>query len=185
VTDVPAGVEYVRPRPRRDAPIHLAEPDPGWAEQYAEQEGLIRGALGPRATRVEHVGSTSVPGLAAKPILDILLLVADPADEASYVPDLEAVGFPLFLREPGWQEHRLLKRADPAVNLHVLAVGAPEADRLLLFRDWLRDHAADRDLYERRKRELAARSWTHVQDYADAKSGVVEEILERAGSAGR
>ena len=175
----------MRPRIPHSAPVHLAEPDPGWADRYAEQAALIRGALGPRAASVEHVGSTSVPDLAAKPILDIVLLVDDPADEASYVPDLEATGFQLHLREPAWHEHRLLRRDVPQVHLHVFAVGSPEAERMLLFRDWLRGNTGDRDLYQRRKRELAARSWTHVQDYADAKSEVVEGIIARARSGTR
>ena len=110
----------------------------------------------------------------------MLLLVTDPADEASYVPDLEAAGFELHLREPGWHEHRLLKGTDPTVNLHVLAAGSPEAERMLLFRDRLRGHPAERDEYARTKRQLAAREWALVQDYADAKSEVVEAIIARA-----
>lgn len=173
-------VEFVRPRTQHNATIHLADPDPSWPEQYAEQAAAIRAALGDRALLLEHTGSTSVPGLPAKPILDILLLVADPTDEASYVPDLEAAGFLLHLREPGWHQHRLLRGTDPDVNLHVFAVGCPEAERLLLFRDRLRSHPEERDRYARAKRELATREWVVVQDYADAKTDVVEGIIARA-----
>ena len=140
----------------------------------------LREALGPVAARVEHVGSTSVPGLAAKPILDVLLLVPDPADETAYVDRLEAAGFLLHIREPDWHEHRLLRGHDPEVNLHVFGSGSSEAERVLLFRDTLRANAAERALYEETKRRLAAQSWDRVQDYADAKSKVVEGILARA-----
>ena len=176
-------MEYVRSRTQHNATIHLADSDPSWPEQYAAQAVVIRAAIGDRALLLEHVGSTSVTGLPAKPILDILLLVADPTDEASYVPALEAAGFLLRLREPGWHQHRLLRGSDPSVNLHVFGVGSPEADRMLLFRDWLRAHPDERDLYADTKRELAAREWAVVQDYADAKSEVVEGIIARARSA--
>lgn len=129
---------------------------------------------------MEHVGSTSVPGLAAKPIIDILLLVSDPSDEDAYVPQLEAAGYLLHGREPGWHQHRLLRGTEPPANVHVFAIGSSEVERMLLFRDRLRAHPDERELYERAKRELAARRWGYVQDYADAKSQVVEEIIARA-----
>ena len=129
---------------------------------------------------MEHVGSTSVQGLAAKPIIDILLLVSDPSDEDAYVPQLEAAGYLLHGREPGWHQHRLLRGTEPPANVHVFAIGSSEVERMLLFRDRLRTHPDERELYERAKRELAARRWGYVQDYADAKSQVVEEIIARA-----
>ena len=172
--------EYLRPPQPHDAPVHLAAPDPTWPRQYAGQAALIRRALGGLVLLLEHVGSTSVPGLAAKPVLDILLVVPEPADEAAYVPALERAGFLLHLREPSWHQHRLLRRSRPAVNLHVFGPRAAEIDRMLGFRDRLREEPADRDLYQRRKRELAVRTWPRVQDYADAKSEVVEQIIARA-----
>jgi GrpB-like predicted nucleotidyltransferase (UPF0157 family) len=171
--------EYVQPRRRLDGAVVLVEADPRWADVYEEQRRCIRAALGTGALVVEHVGSTSVPGLAAKPILDIVLVVVDSAYEPSYVPALVAAGYPLYLREPGWFEHRLLSRERPSVNLHVFSAGCVEVDQMLCFRDRLRQVPADRDLYERVKRELAGRRWAHVQDYADAKSAVVQEILSR------
>jgi GrpB-like predicted nucleotidyltransferase (UPF0157 family) len=179
VTD--AEPDYVTPRRRVDGPVVLAEPDPAWPERFAREEARIRGALGERALLVEHVGSTSVPGLAAKPILDIVLAVADPGDESAYVVDLEAAGYVLHLREPGWRQHRLLKGAEPAVNLHVFAAGDSEIDRMVGFRNHMRTHSEDCALYERTKRELAAQQWAVVQDYADAKTEVVEGIVRRAG----
>ncbi len=162
----------------------MAAPDALWPRQYAEVAARIRQALGPVAVVVEHVGSTSVPGLAAKPFLDVLLLVPDPGDEPAYVPGLEAAGFLLHFREPDWHQHRFFRGHDPEVQIHVFAVGSEEAERMLLFRDRLRADEDERAVYERTKRRLAAQSWTRVQDYADAKSEVVEEIIARA-RAGR
>ncbi len=126
------------------------------------------------------MGSTSVPGLAAKPIIDILLVVADSADEGAYVPALEAAGYRLCIREPLWFEHRLFKGPDTDVNLHVLTRSCPEIERIMRFRDWLRSHPEDRARYEATKRELAARTWRYVQNYADAKTALVEAIMARA-----
>jgi GrpB-like predicted nucleotidyltransferase (UPF0157 family) len=167
-------------------PVVLVEYDPGWPRLFEREETRIRDALGDAALLVEHAGSTSIPGLAAKPIVDILLVVADSADEAAYVPALERAGYVLRVREPDWFEHRLLKDTNPTVNLHVFSSGSAEVERMLRFRDHLRRDASDRELYERTKRELARREWKYVQHYADAKSDVVEEILARASaSAGR
>lgn len=140
----------------------------------------IRSVLGDRLLRIEHVGSTSVPELAAKPRLDLLLVVASSADEAAYVPALEAAGYVLRIREPQWHEHRLLTGLDTDVNLHVFSPGCPEIERMLRFRNWLRENKPDRDLYACTKRELARRDWKYTQEYADAKTAVVEEILARA-----
>jgi GrpB-like predicted nucleotidyltransferase (UPF0157 family) len=172
--------EYLIPPVRVEGRISLAEPDPAWAEWYASEERRIRTALGPRALAVEHVGSTSVPGLAAKPVIDIVLVVADSSDEAAYVSDLEDAGYRLQLREPDWYEHRFLIDHEPDVQIHVFTIGSAEVERMLMFRDHLRTHSEDRDLYQRTKRELAAKRWVYVQDYADAKSSVVEAIIARA-----
>jgi GrpB-like predicted nucleotidyltransferase (UPF0157 family) len=163
-----------------DAPIHLAEYDPMWPELFRHEEERIRGALGDQVVQVEHVGSTSVPGLAAKPVIDICLVVPDTTDEDAYVPALEAAGYVLWIREPEWFEHRLFKGPDTNLNLHVYSEGCVEIERYLLFRDRLRTNQAERDLYMRTKRELAARQWKYVQNYADAKTAVVEEIIARA-----
>lgn len=172
--------EFLEPPVRADGPVRLVDSDAGWAAQYVQQEARIRAALGHRAVRVEHVGSTSVPGLAAKPVIDMVLVVTDSADEAGYVPDLEAAGYTLQFREPDWYEHRFLRARDPDAQIHVFSVGSPEVERMLLFRDRLRSRSEERELYERTKRELAGRRWAYVQDYADAKSAVVEEIISRA-----
>jgi GrpB-like predicted nucleotidyltransferase (UPF0157 family) len=168
------------------APIVLAEYDPGWPGLFAREEGRIRAALGDRVLRLEHTGSTSVPGLAAKPIIDMTMVVADVTDEAAYVADLEAAGYVLRIREnePDWFDHRVFKGPDTNVNLHVFSLGCAELERMVGFRDWLRSHDDDRDLYERTKRDLVARDWKYVQNYADAKTEVVERIMARAGLPG-
>jgi GrpB-like predicted nucleotidyltransferase (UPF0157 family) len=163
--------------------IRMADYDVKWPELFLREADRIRSVLGPRALRVEHVGSTSVPGLAAKPTIDMLLAVEDSADENSYVAPLVAAGYVLRIREPNWHEHRMLKGPDTEIHLHVFSADCPEIDRMLCFRDWLRSNAADRDLYARTKTILAGKKWKYVQNYADAKTAVVEEILARACAA--
>jgi GrpB-like predicted nucleotidyltransferase (UPF0157 family) len=165
--------------------IEIREYEPEWPSLYEREEARIRAVLGDRVLRVEHAGSTSVPGLPAKPIVDIVLEVPDSADEPAYVPDLEAAGYVLRIREPESFEHRLFKGPDTNINLHVFTAGCPETDRMLLLRDWLRTNAADRELYAAAKRELAARDWKYVQQYADAKTDVVAEIISRAEAAAK
>lgn len=167
--------------------VVLEDYNPDWPAWYAADESAIRAALGDLVLRIEHTGSTSVPGLAAKPIIDIVLLVPDSADEPGYVPPLERLGYTLRIREPDWYEHRcLIQRAENGaphgINLHVFSPdrAAPEIRRMLAFRDHLRTHPEDRAYYERTKRQLARRDWKYVQHYANAKSDVVEEILNRA-----
>jgi GrpB-like predicted nucleotidyltransferase (UPF0157 family) len=160
--------------------IHLAPYSSRWPDNYRHLEKEIRTALGRRVLRLEHVGSTSIPGLAAKPIIDLVLEVEDSSDEATYVPPLEARGFVLRIREPGWFEHRLFKTPEIEGNLHVFSSGCEEIETMILFRDWLRAHSEERERYESVKRELAARTWKYRQNYADAKTDVVREILARA-----
>ena len=160
--------------------IQIMDYDPLWPEVFRREADRIRTLLGCRALQIEHTGSTSVLGLAAKPIIDILLVVTDSSDEPAYVPILERAGYALRLREPNWHEHRMFKGPAADINLHVFSSGCPEINRILNFRDWLSSNATDRDLYERTKRDLAEKEWADVQDYADAKTAVIEEILARA-----
>jgi len=176
----PASVEWVGGRPVHNDRIRLVDYDPRWPEEFESEAGRIRAVLGPRALRLEHIGSTSVPGLMAKPIIDICLVVVDSSDEQSYVPALEAAGYVLRIREPDWHEHRLFKGPGADINLHVYSDGSEEIDRNLLFRDRLRADPAERDLYAQTKRDLSQRTWRFVQDYADAKTDVVEAIIARA-----
>jgi GrpB-like predicted nucleotidyltransferase (UPF0157 family) len=166
-----------------NAVITLVDYDPDWPRLFAREAERIRAILGDTALRIEHVGSTSVPGLLAKPIIDILLVVPDSANEASYVPAMEVAGYVLRIREPDLFEHRMFKGPDTDINLHVFSSGTLEIERMLRFRDWLRATEADRDRYAGVKRELAGRVWRHVQHYADAKTTVIHEIMKRADTA--
>jgi GrpB-like predicted nucleotidyltransferase (UPF0157 family) len=167
-------------------PINFVEYDDAWPALFAREEARIRSILGERAVRLEHTGSTSVPGLAAKPVIDITMTIADVLDEPAYAPDLEAAGYRLVIREqePEWYDHRVFKGPDTNINLHVFSAGSVELERMVGFRDWLRTHDDDRALYEATKRDLIRREWKYVQNYADAKGDVVEAIAARAGLPG-
>jgi GrpB-like predicted nucleotidyltransferase (UPF0157 family) len=163
--------------------IVIADYDPAWPERFRREEAKIRTALGGAALTVEHIGSTSVPGLAAKPIVDILLVVEDSADESSYLPALERAGYALRVREPNFDEHRMLRTPEKDVHMHVYSEGSREIGRYLLLRERLREDEGDRELYVRTKRELASRDWPSVDHFAEAKSEVVEGILARAATS--
>lgn len=160
-------------------PTRVVDYDPDWARRFELEANKIRSALGGGVLRLEHVGSTSVPGLPAKPIIDILLVVADSARETDYVPALEGAGYLLRIREPDWHEHRMFRSPEVDVNLHVFSEGCTEIDRMLDFRDWLRSNAEDRELYARTKQALARNDWKYMQNYADAKTDVIEEIISK------
>jgi len=172
----------VRGSPPQYQEVVIADYDPDWPRWFEQAAERIRSALGDKVLRLDHVGSTAVPGLPAKPLIDINLVVDDTTDEDAYVPPLEAIGYELRVREPDWYQHRLLRGYDPPVNLHVFPPNGEELPRRLRFRDHLRANEADRELYARTKRELAAQEWKYVQNYADAKSAVVQDILSRAGA---
>jgi GrpB-like predicted nucleotidyltransferase (UPF0157 family) len=183
----------VRPRRRDDVgetelvggvetrELFLAEYDPAWGSAYAAHEARVRAAVGSTAVDVQHIGSTSVPGLAAKPIIDILVTVPDITAEEDYLEPLLAEGYVLRVREPG---HRLVRTAQREVHIHILEVGDPAAGDYLLLRDHLRVDRADRRLYEATKRELLEQDWADMNAYADAKTAVIEEIKQRAWSRG-
>ncbi|MGH8866403.1 MAG: GrpB family protein [Actinomycetes bacterium] len=160
--------------------VTLAEYDPGWPDRFARHAAALRRILGERARLVEHIGSTSVPGLAAKPIVDIVVGIDDPDDEASFVPALEAAGYTVLVREPG---HRCFRAGEPdePVNVHCYPPGHAEIRKYLVFRDRLRSSATDRARYEATKRDLARHEWRDVNYYAEAKGPVIDEILASAG----
>lgn len=152
--------------------------DPGWPRRYQDLAAKIRDALGDAVLDLEHVGSTSVEGLAAKDVIDIDLTVADPRREDTYVPALERLGYVLTIREPSFHEHRCLRFTEPRVNLHVFGPDCPETIRHRMFRDWLRAHPADRARYEAAKR-AAVPGGGHVMDYNARKQDVIREIYDR------
>ncbi|MCC9607081.1 GrpB family protein [Blastopirellula sp. JC732] len=163
--------------------IQIVDYQPDWPETFAAHSRQIQAAIQGAAMQIEHIGSTSVPDLAAKPIIDILLVVANSADESSYLSHLEQVGYQLRVREPDWHQHRMLRTPERDVHIHVYSTGCVEIDRNLAFRDRLRQCAEDRIRYERVKRELAQRSWDDMNQYAAAKTEVIESVLSAAGDA--
>ena len=181
--DLKAYLERVTIGAVEPRPIVLLEYDPAWAVRFSREAAAIRAALGERCLRLEHIGSTAVPGLAAKPVVDILLVVEDPADEASYLAALEAAGYELRIREPDWHDHRMLRTPAKDVHLHVFGPASPEIERYFLLRDRLREDPAERELYAATKRRLAARDWPTMDHYAQAKGEVIEAIVARARAA--
>ena len=159
--------------------VSLAPYSSEWPRTFEAERDRIVSALGDLALDVHHAGSTSVPGLRAKPIIDVVLVVPDTTDEGAYVPPLEAIGYTFRLREPEWFEHRLLRHDAPAVNLHTFPPHCIEVARMLAFRDHLRLNDEDRLLYESTKAALSEREWPTVQDYANAKDHVVADIMSR------
>ncbi|MFE4924855.1 GrpB family protein [Streptomyces sp. NPDC056661] len=157
--------------------IVIVEYDPGWPARFAQEREKIATALGSTAIRIDHVGSTAVPGLPAKPIIDIDLSVNDIEDEATYLPALTDAGYCLRVRQPG---HRMVRTVTLDAQVHVCQTGSDWETRHLLFRDWLRLNVADRVAYAALKRQLAARDWPDVNAYAEAKSPFIGEIVERA-----
>ena len=184
----PVDVIYVGAHPTGYT-LRIEDPDPTWAGRYERLEAEIVAALGDRVLGIQHIGSTAVPGLPAKPIIDVDLTVADPVDEAGYVPDLQALGHVHWLTEPDWHQHRLFKNLDePRVHLHVFGPGCPEVDRHRMFRDWLIAHPEDRARYAQAKRRAAERMSESGQDtgapgagmrYNAMKEPVVREIHHR------
>jgi GrpB-like predicted nucleotidyltransferase (UPF0157 family) len=158
----------------------LSDYDREWPARYLEHRNRIGEALGPADVDIEHIGSTSVPGLAAKPIIDIVVAVEDITAEEDYLDSLLASGYELRVREPG---HRLVRTPSRDVHVHIYERGAPAIDEYLLLRDHLRSDADDRTLYEQTKRQLMSRQWSDMNDYADAKTDVIAAIKERARAA--
>ncbi len=180
--DPPPGESGWVPGQGPRAHIDMVDADPSWPAVFTSLEQQIRTALGDLAVAVEHVGSTAVPGLPAKPIIDIDVTVPDAGDEAAWLPELEALGLVLTVREPWWHEHRCLRGDDPATNVHVFSPGSPEVVRHRLFRDWLIEHPEDLAMYRDTKVAAAAASnaaGEHVMEYNARKESVIHEIYGR------
>jgi GrpB-like predicted nucleotidyltransferase (UPF0157 family) len=163
--------------------IRIVDYDFEWPAKFERHARIITRAVGGPILRIEHIGSTSVPGLAAKPIIDILVVVPDSANESAYLPQLEAAGYVLRVREPDWNEHRMFRTLDRDVHIHMYSVGCPEIQRNLTFRDRLRSSAEDRSRYEQVKRGLAAKDWPDMNAYALAKTEAIESIIAAAQGA--
>jgi GrpB-like predicted nucleotidyltransferase (UPF0157 family) len=160
--------------------IVLVDYDPCWADKFQKHADILSQTLGSKMLAIEHVGSTSVPGLAAKPIIDILILVQDSGDEAAYLPVLVEAGYLLRVRETDWHQHRMFRTLELDVHIHIFSQGCVEVMRQLAFRDRLRANVEDRRLYESVKRKLAKEEWPDMNAYARAKTEVVEQITARA-----
>ena len=180
ISEQEAQASFIEEIPELQGKIEIAPYDLAWPARFEGEAATIRRVLGDQALELEHVGSTSVPGLSAKPILDIDLILLDSTQENAYVPALGTAGYKLTIREPHWHEHRMLQRSDPAVHLHVWTLGSPEAARHKIFRDWLRSNEADRRLYGSHKQAIAEQDFRYMHDYNNAKSGLIREILGRA-----
>jgi len=163
--------------------IRIVNYDPAWPRKFETHQGVIVNAIGDAALRIEHIGSTSAPGLAAKPIIDMLLAVKNSADEPTYLPQLEAAGYVLRVREPDWNEHRMMRTPEKDVHIHVYSAGCEEIERNLTFRDRLRTDVRDRSRYEATKLALARNDWPDMNAYANAKMEVIESIIEAARDA--
>ena len=160
--------------------LEVVDYDPRWVDIFAEHEARLRDALRDVSVRIEHIGSTSVPGLAAKPIVDIVVAVDDITAEEDYLDAMLAAGYLLRVREPG---HRLVRTPERDVHVHIYGTGDEAITRYLLLRDRLRTDATDRALYERTKRALIAQGFEDMNAYADAKTDVIAAILARAVAA--
>jgi GrpB-like predicted nucleotidyltransferase (UPF0157 family) len=165
-------------------PLSIEPPNPAWPQHFQALESRISSALGPTAVSISHVGSTSVPNLPAKAVIDIDITVPDPTAEGDYVPALEAAGFQFILREPEWFEHRFFAMSEPHhCNLHVFKPGAAELVRHQIMKEWLTAHDDERELYARTKIEAAGLSnglGETVTQYNHRKEQVIREILDRA-----
>ena len=160
--------------------IQLNPYDEKWPALFEREKERILKILKDKALMIEHIGSTSVSGLMAKPIIDILLVVEDAGKEEDYMDDLCRHGYILRVREPDFENHHMFKGPDTDIHLHVFSKGSKEIEKYLLFRNYLRLHDDARELYENTKKELAKKTWKYVQNYADAKSQVVQKILSDA-----
>ena len=172
-------IAAARVHAHRPEPVEVVAPDPQWRHEFEELRTLVLNALGPRVLSLSHVGSTAVPGLWAKPVIDADLVVADSAREDNWLPELEAAGFELRVREPEWEEHRCLRSLAPRANLHVWSPESVEHRRHLAYRDWLIAHPDDREAYSAIKRQLALEGFDDAMQYNNRKSGFVYDLYEK------
>lgn len=166
-----------------DGPVVLVPYDPSWPAMYEAEAAHVRQALGEKVLVLEHIGSTSVPGLLAKPCIDMVRGVADAANEDAYAPELDAAGFVLRIRQPEWNEHRVFKSERVNINLHVWSADSSEIARHINFRDWLRTNPEDMARYATAKQEIASGDFATLPEYADAKNDVIREIEARIDAA--
>lgn len=182
-----SSTEWVNKRKSRPK-MAIVEPNPAWPQRFLDTKARIEAVLGSTAVAILHAGSTSVPGLPAKDVIDVDLVVKDIKDEDSYVEAIERVGFLFLLREADWHQHRFFvdegdRPGAYPINLHVFGSDCPEVERHRIFREWLSKSPKDLQLYATVKRECAAASEAaaeSMQEYTLRKEKTVREILNRA-----
>ena len=162
--------------------MEIADPDPLWPTLYEAEAQRLRHDLGPALRALEHIGSTAVPGLAAKPVLDIMAAMDTLEEADARLPLLAASGY--ALRATGMRERLFLQRAaesgTPAVNLHLVTLASWPRRKERRFRDRLRAHPEEAAAYAALKRDLAARLGTDPEAYTRAKTALIQEIMDRA-----
>jgi GrpB-like predicted nucleotidyltransferase (UPF0157 family) len=168
--------------------VTIVEYDESWPARFEEEAARVTDALGPIALRVDHVGSTSVPGLAAKPIVDLQVSVASLQPMDAFREPLRAIGYEHFewLNADGVDDYPYFaKPPEPprAFHIHVAESGSFHERRHLAFRDWLRAHPEDAAEYERVKRNLAQREWPTMDEYANAKTAFIVTTTAKALAA--
>jgi len=168
-------VEFVGGQEKRE--LHVVDYDPHWAHIFLVHQQRIQTALAAVPVDIHHIGSTSVPGLPAKPIVDIAIAVDDITAEEDYLTPLLAAGYLLRVREPA---HRLVRTPERDVHVHILEKGDPAITRYLVFRDRLRSDADDRALYAETKKALIRQGFDDMNAYSDAKTDVIAAIVARA-----
>jgi GrpB-like predicted nucleotidyltransferase (UPF0157 family) len=166
-------------RAERD-PIEIASYDEIWPQRFMAWQTRLAEALGDTGRRIEHVGSTAVPALPAKPVIDIQVSVEDLDAESGYVPPIEGLGVQLRSRDLEHRYFRPFTRLPRDVHVHVCFLGGEWERRHLLFRDYLRANAAAREAYAISK-ELAANRWSDDRvAYTEAKDGQIRELMSAA-----
>lgn len=162
--------------------IVIVDYDPTWPEQFRQLGTRLREALGPLALRIDHIGSTSVPGLAAKPILDCQISVASLEPVAAYLPGMESAGFRWRADNPERTKRYFREAAGPRTHIHVRAAGSWSEQFALLMRDYLRAHPEEAGSYAALKRELADRLGSDRHAYTDAKDPFIWALMVRANA---
>jgi GrpB-like predicted nucleotidyltransferase (UPF0157 family) len=166
-------------------PVVLAPPDPAWAEQFREISDQLREACGDKFVAVHHIGSTSVPGLAAKPLIDMLPVLRRHDDGPPLAAPMEALGFVYFGAYGIEGRHFFRRKGDLDVNVHMFETGHIEIERHVVFRDALRSDSKLLAAYQALKQELAARFPHDVDSYAKSKSDFIEGVLRDLGAPER
>lgn len=164
--------------------VEVVPHDPAWAQSFQAEAEVIRAILGSEVVAVHHIGSTAIPGISAKPIVDIMVEVRDIARVDAYADRFAAQGY-RPMGENGIPGRRyFIKGPDEARthHVHIFAAGNPEIERHLTFRDYMIAHPEDARAYSRLKEDLAARFPTDIDSYVAGKDAFVKEIDRRAAA---